>query len=185
MTTAATLLVIDAEKIDALTAALTRVADNQDRLLAGQAAAIDKIEGGKATATRTRKAKEEPAAGNATPSEEKSPADTGSAADDAASAYKLPEIADLDAFKTYVGAWTGAVEGDARAKRVDFLKAVAANFGGTGFSGAFEGGKKAIFFIERAKALGIEAVNLKADYDLDGAPDQGAAAPAASDDDFG
>lgn len=170
MSTAAAPITVEAvmTSIVALTTALNRVADNQDRLIAGQAAAIEKIEGAKPART-PRAAKKDDAAA----AEEKAPESF------------LPTLADVDAFKTWVGEWTGAVEGADRQARVDFLKAVAAHFGGAGFSGAFAGGQKAFFFIARARAVGADKVDFKVEYDFDGNPAQEVAAAATSDDDFG
>lgn len=162
--------------IVALTTALNRVAENQDRLLAGQTAAIEKIEGAKAPTTRRKKA-DEPAAVVA---EEKAP-ETPAVAE---TFFTVPDS--VEAFKEYVGKWTGEVEPGTpeRAKRVDLLKAIASHFGvNPKFPELFPHVKEAVFFIERSKA-GLE-VNLKVDYDYSGDPKQGGEAPAADEDDFG
>lgn len=172
-----------------LTTALNRTADNQERLLAGQAAAIEKIEAGKGgTATTGRgrgrtKAEETPvvtdtAATNTEQQPDPAPTQTETKS-------FLPAIADAEALKAYVGAWTGAVEGADRASRVDLLKAIAAEFGvAPKFSDLMPHLQKTLFYIERAKA-GL-TVDFKADYDFDGSPSvPAAAAPAAGDDDFG
>lgn len=174
-----TLLVIDAEKIDALTTALNRVADNQDRLLAGQQNAIEKIEAGKPATTRTRKPKEKPAAAEA----EEKPAAAEAVVETPAAFFTVP--ATVDAFKEYVGAWTGEVDKESpeRAKRVDLLRAIASNFGvGAKFPELFPHVKEAVWYIERSKA-GLP-VDFKADVDFDSDPAIGGAAPA-DEDEFG
>jgi hypothetical protein len=171
--------------IVALTTALNRVADNQDRLIAGQAAAIAAAEGGK-TSTRTPRAskKEEtpaPAAGQKVEEvvEPRTVEEVVAAA---------PEMANVDALKEYVTKWTGAATDDAdKAARVGLLKGIAGKFGvKPAFSELFPHAVQAVFLIERAKKLGISAVDLKADYDFSGDPAQDVGGPAAtSDDEFG
>lgn len=178
--------------IEALTAALTRNSDLLERVIAGQEAAIAKLEGGSAPrTTRSRKAAAEEVAdaGKAAPASTAS-GDTGAgaAANDAPAASPLKAIidaiTDADTMKAFVQKWTqGTEDADERKKRVDLLKAIAQHLGvETKFDALVPHKAQTVFYIERSKA-GC-SVDFAADYDFDGDPAQGGA-PAASDDDFG
>lgn len=178
-TAAATPLTIDQffGSILNLTTALNRVADNQDRLIAGQEAAIAKVEAAK-PARAPRKAAAEP-----TPEPEP-------AADEASEklTFKQHTITDAAALEAYAKEWTGGAEGDEKVARVQLLKDMAAHFGCAPkfaeFAADADRLKQVVFFIERKKA-GLD-VNLKADYDFDAEPTQGGAPAAAADEsDFG
>ncbi len=166
------------EGMTALTTSLNRVAENQERLLAGQQAALDKIEGGKATTTRTRRTKADDAA-------EQTPAAEQVQPEPEPVKSFLPDVTDEASLKAYVSAWTGAVEGADRAKRVELLKAISAHFGVepkfAPLSADAARLKQVLFFIERSKAG--QPVDFGADYDFAGDPAQGAA--AADESDFG
>lgn len=172
-------------------AALTEVVKAQtaisERLLAGQQAAIEKLEAAKpaSSGTRTRKPKDEPQ-GNA------EPAATESGAADAKTASEeksfLPDVKDADGLKAHVGAWTGATEdADERAKRVGVLKAMAEHFGCAPkfaeLAADSDRLKQSLFFIERAKA-GLP-IDFSADYDFAGDPKQdGGVAAVVEEDEF-
>lgn len=155
-----------------------------ERVVAGQEAALAKLDGAKAPTTgrgRAKKDEAEPAAGNAEPAATESPAVA------ATTAYKAPVIADADALKAHISAWTGGTEDTAeRQKRVELLKAIAAKFGvAPKFGELLPHASKAVFLVDRAKAMGVDAVDLKAEYDFDGHPEQEVAAAAESEDEFG
>lgn len=171
-------------KVDALIGALTRVADNQDKLIAGQAAALAKIDEGKGSATtrkpRASKTEEAPAA--------------AAAAEEAPAAGFLPsvKVGDTDAFKGVIQPWLSeAPKGTPEAnERLSFLRALADHLGvePKGFFGPVSADadklKEALFLFLRKK--GGHDVTFGADYDLDGDPAQDAPAAAADDDsDFG
>lgn len=153
-----------------------------ERVIAGQEAAMAKLEGKPAATTRTRPKKEEPAAA-AAEEPKTEPKKVGSNP----VTSNIPQTeADM---KAYVAAWTGATDdADERASRVGFLKALADHFGGKGYAALVQSddtAKQAVFFIERKK-LGL-SVDLNAEYDFDGEPGQGGGEPAAAaeEDDFG
>ncbi|AOR76518.1 hypothetical protein [Novosphingobium resinovorum] len=183
-TPAAAPLTIDAlfSSIIALTAALNRTADNQERLIAGQQAAIEKIEGAKTTTTRARKPKDDAPAATTTATEK--------APEVEAVKSFLPDIktGDGDALKAHIQPWLGAVAKGTpeAAERVGFLKAIAEHFGVEAKFGPLAEGddrlKQTLFYFERKKAG--KPVDFKVDYDFDGDPEQEAEAPAG-DDDFG
>jgi len=177
------------------TAALNRNSDLLERVVAGQEAAIAKLEGATKT-TRAPRAKKEdaPAAGESPAAE---PADTGSGAESAGNASEpdagpsgvaaiVASIGDSkEKIEAYAKAWLDECESgsDGRKERVELLKGIATKLGGTGFSGLLLDVKRAVFYIERAKTGA--AVDLEAAYDFDGDPAQEVAAAATSDDEFG
>lgn len=172
--------------ITALTEVLKQQIAVTERVVAGQAAAIEKLEAAKPSSagTRTRKQKEEPAAAADEGKSNDAPADTASGAADASSASEEkkpahPTGADLEA---HIKAWTGSTDdADERAKRVAVLRDIATHFGGKGFAPLIENPREAYFYVERAKA-GL-TIDFKADYDFDGDPAQGGSA-AATEDEF-
>ena len=170
-------LIDNTKALEALAAATAILSANQERFIAGQEAALVKL-GDVKPATRTR-AKAEPAAETPKTAEVKPKAEP-------AASTALPT--DADGLKTFVGAWTCATDDAAeRTKRVDFLKAIAAELGVAAKFGelaaATDGIKKTVFFIERKKA-GLP-VDFNADYDFDAEPTQGDGEPAVDDDDIG
>jgi hypothetical protein len=175
----------------AVLAALNVTASNQERLIAGQGAAIDKVEAGKATpAPRTRKkATEEPAV-------METGADVAEPVSEPEAKKPAARVITEDDLRTLAGEWLSAQTDPAKRKEVgEFCKDVAENFGKKKLVGPVVEGKEhlgagiddpeelkqAWFFISRKQA-GLP-VDFKADYDFDGAIDQGAA-PAAADDEF-
>lgn len=156
-------LTIDAffTQMGALTAALTRVADNQDRLIAGQEAAMAKLET-KSTGSGRGKAAAKKAEEKAPEPEPKS---------------FLPAIktGDADALKAHIGGWTGATDdADEKKARVAFLKDMANHFGCEAKFGELAADddrlKQTLFYVERKK-VGLD-VNFSHDYDFDGDPAQ-------------
>lgn len=149
-----------------LTAALTRVAENQERLIAGQEKAIEKIEAGKGAASRTTK-KAESAPEKSTPepaAEKKAAEETG--------------VTDADV-KAAATAWMNGKSKEQRAEAAEFIFAMLDEFGidnrmltGPESKLSAEQRKQALFYIQR-KAAGLP-VDFKADYDFDGDPTQGA-----------
>lgn len=175
------------KSVAGLTAALEVNTANLERVIAGQAAAMEKLEGTKATGTRTPRAKKE----DATPKTEDAPkVEEKPKNPDKPKAAALPKNA--DELKTFVSAWTGGTDdADERAARVQFLKDIAAELGVAPkfaeLAGAEDGIKKTVFYINRKKE-GLK-VDFGADYDLDGDPAQDAAGNedggvTDSDDDF-
>jgi hypothetical protein len=144
--------------LKAHTAVMTTVAANQDRLLVGQQAAIDKIEGG------GKGGKGKPAETKETKTDKKNTA---------------TETADADVKKTAV-AWMEGKDDAAKKAAGAFLADMLAHFGcGGKLTGPesklnAEQRKQAKFYIER-KAAGLP-VDFNAEYDFDGDPKQGAAA---------
>lgn len=153
-----------------LTAALLTVAANQEKLLAGQAAAIEKIEGGKAgktpaTPKKTETVKPTPAANVVTDE-----------------ALKNAAVAWMNAStKGKSDADAKAIKGDAAKFLGDILTFFGCGGKLTGAESKLDDDqrKQAKFFIER-KAAGLP-VDFSADYDLDGDVKQGAAAEAEED----
>ena len=147
-----------------LTAALTRVADNQDRLLAGQQAALDKIET-KAPSTRGKgkgaAAEPETQAPEAGPESEKG---------------RFPQhtVTDADGLKTFATGWIGEADGDEKQARVRFLNETCAHLNVAPkfpeIAANAEALKKLVFLIARRQAG--QAVDLAAGYDFDGDPAQ-------------
>lgn len=185
--------------LKANTEALQAVAGNQERLIAGQAAAIEKVEATKpkretAAEKKAREAAEKaeaatssgddaaPATGNAPAAD---PAPTASGAAAAATATNEDGPTD-EQLKATAVAWVGNAADDADKKaRAGFLQTMARsllNLGDdaglvmlTGADSKLTGEhrKKAVFFIKRAHKLGgIQHVNLSAPYEFDLAPDQ-------------
>jgi len=177
--------------LNALAAAIAAQTAVTERVVLGQQAAIEKLEGAKAaaTGTRTRKPKDEtPAAtedkGNAAPADTAS----GEVAASSASEPKTNAVLDADGMKALCGAFTKAAADDAdRAARVGWLKSLAGYFfpngdvvGTAALVATPDNAKKAEFFIERKKA-GLD-VDFGAEYDFDGDPKQEVASTAAGDD---
>lgn len=165
-------------KIEELTGAVTALAEIvksqvaiQERLVAGQAAALEKIEGGKEKATttrRTRAAKDEPEAAPAPKAEE--PAPTASGAEDAASASSEPKKV---SFADYAKAWLNSQEqGSAEYKRRGkLLMSILGNFGAGKISEVDEKHHTAaVFFIKRDEAG--KPIDFDAEYDFAGDPAQ-------------
>jgi hypothetical protein len=185
------------------TAALTRNSDLLERVIAGQEAAMEKLNAGGASTRKPRgsKATETPAdpiaaaAGNSTGDAAES-ADTASGAEGATAAVETvttQTVADIAGgitteaqMKEYVTGWTGSTEdADERGARVNLLKAIAGKLGvAPKFADLVPHAAKAVFLIERAKATGVDSVDVEAAYDFDGDPAQEAPA-AASESDFG
>jgi cytochrome c1 len=182
------------------TAALTRNSELLERVVAGQEAAIEKLNSGTTSRKRTPKADAAPAAegataedtsGNATGAEAEA-ADTASGAGAATPAAEPTGVATIVAgitneeqLKGYVSAWTGSTEDAAeRGQRVELLKGMSAKLGvNPKFAELVPHTAKVVFFIERAKALGTPAVDVEAAYDFDGSPSQ-EVTPAATASDF-
>lgn len=168
------------EKLEANTAALNRNSDLLERVVAGQQAAMAQLEGGKAGTGRGRGKKAEEA-----PSGDEGKAPTTEKAAAPAHLKLVDEATLTDRVKSF----TGAVDGDDRQKRIDFLKAAAEALGLKPSPKAIaeKGGtelKKFAFYLERQ--IAGKPVDFKADYDFDGEPTQDAPAVEASDDsDFG
>lgn len=167
-----------------LTAAVKANSALLERVVAGQQAAIEKLEGGaKPASTRGRKpAAEQPKAETPAPAETPTPAPAAPAKP----ATALPK--DADELKAFVSAWTGGTDdADERKARVDFLKAIAQELGVeakfAALAGAEDGIKKTVFYINRKKE-GL-SVDFSADYDFDSDPAQDAVGNEdTSDDDF-
>jgi hypothetical protein len=181
------------------TAALTRNSELLERVVAGQEAAIEKLNSAPSTRKRATKTDTAPAAeataedtsGNATGAEAEA-ADTASgagaatpAAEPAGVATIVAGITNEEQLKGYVSAWTGSTEDAAeRGQRVELLKGMSAKLGvNPKFAELVPHTAKVVFFIERAKALGTAAVDVEAAYDFDGSPSQ-EVTPAASTSDF-
>lgn len=169
-----------------LTTALNAVAANQERLLAGQAAAIDKVEAPKTT--RRKKADETT---EAQPEAEVTgnvePAPTASGAVAAASASNEVVGPTDEQVKATAVAWVGTTEDVAeKQRRAQWLQDMIVGMGVpddrpmkmlTGPEAKLTGEhrKKAVFFIKRAHKLGgTQHVDFSAPYDFDEAPDQDA-----------
>ncbi len=142
----------------------------QERLLVGQQAALEKIDGGKAAATGKGKA----ATSRAKKAEEdkKKPADTESQEEDAKTASTEKDVEDED-FATYAKAWLNSVkDGSAEYKRRGkLLMGILAHFGAGKMSELDKKNHhKALFFLKRDEAGMV--VEFDADYDFDGDPAQ-------------
>ena len=172
------------ERVDALISALNANTAILERVVAGQEKAIEKLEGkSPAKTTRGRPKKDEtpePEAEEKAPEPKKAeePAPTESGDTDAADVTsEVKKIGtDVEKMKAYIADWTAeADDADERAARVDMLKKMAAHFGGKGY-GALVTDKdtalKTVFFVERAKAVGLKKVDLDAEYDFKSAVDQ-------------
>lgn len=175
-----------------LTAALNKNSTLLERVIAGQEAAMAKLEGSTAApaARRTRKAADAPATeqGN-----ESAPAATEQPVADAAAASEPAAAATFtqDDLKAAAMGWrkaaTEAKDEAALKKQGELFLGIAAHFGSPKLTGpestlTSEQIKQAVFFTKRAQA-GL-SVDFSADYDFDGAVDQGAAA-SADEDPFG
>lgn len=174
--------------MDKLIAALAVTAQNQERLIAGQAAAIDKVEGAKTT--RKTKAEKEAEAltggvvGNA------EPAATVSGVAGATTAAE-PKVISEDDLRTLATGWItadGAEKGSEIYKtRGTFMAGVASHLGSPTLAGPkatldADGRKKAHFYISRKKAG--HDVDFGVDYDFDGPHDQDtASAPVDEEED--
>lgn len=195
--------------IEQLIAALDRNSDLLERVVAGQEAAMAALANGGGSTRKPRAAKSAPESttgsadtaadnGGTAGNDTAAPADTGSqagAAETASDSASGPVIApilseigsDADKLKAHVSAWTGGTE-DAgeRGKRVQLLKDIAGSLGvAPKFSDLVPHVAKAVFLVERAKALGVDAVDVTVDYDYDGDPAQGGTPAAGSESDFG
>lgn len=192
---------------------LERVADNQDRLIAGQAAAIEKIEAPKtkretAAEKKAREAAEAAAAASETAADAgkvTEVASTASQATDAGAAANDAELPTEEQFKLTATTWAGKAVDEADKKaRAAWLQTMARHLVGetdatkmvflTGPDSKLTGEdrKKGVFFIKRAHKLGdTKHVDFAAPYDFDETPDQDAPrvetaeAPAADFDPLG
>lgn len=164
------------------TAALKENTAVLQRVVAGQQAAIEKIEGAKPATTRTRAPKKDDTPAPA-PTEEQVAGDTPQSF--------LPgiKVGDDEGLKAHVQPWLAeATKGSPEAlARVDFLKSASAHLGVEPkfpqIAAEADRLKQFLFFFERKKA-GID-VNFSAEYDFDGDPKQDAAPAAGDDSDFG
>ncbi|MEG3175805.1 hypothetical protein U1872_06155 [Sphingomonas sp. RB3P16] len=184
-----TLLAENTAAMNALAAALAAQTAVSERVVAGQAAAMEKLEAAKSGTTRastkTTKATE--------PEKKVEPAATESGAGAAANASDstgpdLSKIVDADTLKAHIMGWVGKDQTFQDKPRGQLLYDMAAHFGcGAKFAelaSTPERIKQAVFFVERAK-LDLP-VDVTAAYDFDQSPDQAEpGAAAASDDDFG
>lgn len=171
------------------TAALLTVTANHERLLAGQAAAIDKIEAPKAKReTKAEKEAREKAeaaddAGNVASDPVPTASATPAATTVAEPTSDLPAVTDEQVKATAV-AWMGTTEDvTEKTKRAKWLQELIGSFGVddrdmkmlTGPDSKLNNDHRAktVFFIKRAHKLGgIEHVDFAAPYDFSGAPDQ-------------
>ena len=167
--------------ITALTAAITRQSDIQERLLAGQEAALAKLEGAKPARTpRAAKVTETAAPAAA---EEPAPKEEPAAAVETQSF--LPDVSSLEKFEAFCKGWVvAAADAEAKKDRVAFAKAVADNFGVEAkFPAMFPHAEQVAFYFLR-KAEGCK-VDFNAEYDFTGDPAQGDGEPEGGDSDFG
>lgn len=158
----------------ALIAALKVTGENQERLIAGQAAAIEKVEASKQTRTRAKKDEQAPAA-EKPESQDDTPTVTVSDDD-------LRQVAG-DFLKG-----DGKLTAEQVTERRDFVASVMAELGTKKLCGPestldADGRKKASFFIKR-KGEGLK-VDFGADYDFDGDVTQGGEPEASAEDDLG
>lgn len=178
-----------------LTAALNKNSTLLERVIAGQEAAMAKLEGSTAApaARRTRKAADAPATDAPAEGNESAPAATEQPVADAAAASEPAAAATFtqDDLKAAAMGWrkaaTEAKDEAALKKQGELFLGIAAHFGSPKLTGpestlTSEQIKQAVFFTKRAQA-GL-SVDFSADYDFDGAVDQGAAA-SADEDPFG
>lgn len=167
----------------AVIAALKVTGENQERLIAGQAAAIEKVEAPK----RTRAKKDE------APADAAEKVDTPPAAD-----TSNTRVVSDDDLRALAGNWLGGkgVDGKADEKlekaqideRRAFIASLMTELGTAKLCGPEskldeDGRKKASFYIMR-KAEGLK-VDFGADYDFDGDVTQGGEPEAAAEDDLG
>ena len=192
---------------------LERVADNQERLIAGQQAAIEKIEQPKAkretkAEKEAREKAEAAAAGDKAPAAEepKGNAENAATASGAGAASNASDGPTDEQLKATAVAWVGQVtEPEQKTGRAEWLQRMVKSLLGVPADSAemlmltgpdskltADDRKKAVFFIKRAHKLGgTEHVDFTAPYDFDEAPDQDAprvepeAAPAAEFDPLG
>lgn len=167
-----------------LVAALKITGENQERLIAGQAAAIAKVEEGKAPATRTRKPRGSEAEPAATAPEVAVAAPASEAAD---AAVAVPSFDDLkligqDFLKKNLPGSDKNPSVEELGRRKDFLTAVNNHFGVSKFwtpeSELSDAQRiQAAFFVKRKHAG--KDVDFSADYAWDQDPTQG-----GDDDDF-
>lgn len=181
--------------LEANTAATNRNNELLERVVAGQRAAIEKLEGAAPKATRGRKAKDEtPPAGSEEPAAGNS---AGGSADMESSAAAGPAfepngVADIvggigddaEQLKKYALAWTAAADAaDSAAenkRRVELLRGIAGKLGtGLTFAELIPHVTEVVFYIERDKALPGQ-VDFNADYDFSGDPAQSVAPPPAT-----
>lgn len=165
-------LAANTEALTAHTEVMKAVVANQERLLAGQQAAIEKIEAPKATRART---KDEPSKETKAEPVKETKVEPVKAAADTTD----------DDIKAAAAAWTNGASQEARMDAACKMKSVLEHFGVggklTGPESKLDADmrKQTVFFIKRW-AAGLP-VDFNADYDFDGDPKQGAA-EAASDD---
>lgn len=162
----------------ALIAALKVTGENQERLIAGQAAAIEKVEAPKQTRTRAKKDEQAPVAEKPESQEEPlQDTPTVTVSDD-----DLRQVAG-DFLKG-----DGKLTAEQVTERRDFVASVMAELGTKKLCGPestldADGRKKASFFIKR-KGEGLK-VDFGADYDFDGDVTQGGEPEASAEDDLG
>lgn len=170
------------------TAATAKNNELLERVIAGQNAAIEKIEAPKATRKKADPATETPAAAAAAEPTTETPAaaaePTAEVTDDEVKAEALAWMADVDP----AGAADPAKKDVAkRTACADFFKAIVTHFGLNGtLTGPkaelnAEQRKQALFYLRRRRA-GL-SVDFNADYDFDGDPAQGGGASDTSADD--
>ena len=175
--------------IEGHTAALNRNSDLLERVIAGQQAALDKIEGPKTTRAPKKTAESEGAA--VTQAEtpppaavvEEKPAAVAPVVETppAAAAAAAPEVTDAD-IRAAATAWMDGTSVEERTAAAAKMSTILAQFGVggklTGPESVLDADqrKQARFYIQRW-AAGL-TVDFGADYDFDGEPTQGAAAPA-------
>jgi len=158
-----------------------------ERLLAGQEAALAKIEPPKASRAPAAAKAKEPETPAPTAKEPETPAPT---AEESTAAAFTPHIDpnDDDKMKAWVGGWMNADNGAHKPDRGAFMKSVLAEFGvstltnDTGIKGA-DNRQRAYFYFAR-KMAGLP-VDFKADYDFASDPTAGPSAAAADDDGLG
>lgn len=165
------------EALAANTAAANRNSDLLEQVVAGQQAAMEKLAAGGTGTRKPRAAKADPAVGEAGNGESGDSAPTESPEAGATAAPDTSIAAGItteDQMKEYVSAWTAGTEDAAeRAKRVGLLKGVAEKLGvAPKFAELVPHAAKVVFFIERAKATGVDSVDVNAAYDFDGDPAQ-------------
>ncbi|MBB5986007.1 hypothetical protein [Sphingobium lignivorans] len=168
----------------ALTEMLKITAQNQERLIAGQAAAIEKVQ--PETRTRTRAKKDEPTPA-AAPAETETAEAPPPASTDSSPTFTT-EVSD-DELKIVASTYlAGEKDKGMEALQIakDFIPSIAAEFGSPKLCGPESKltpaeRVKAWFFLKR-KSAGLP-VDFNGDYDFDGDPTQGGE-PAAPEDDF-
>ena len=177
-----------------LTAALNKNSDHLARVILGQEAAMAKLEGSAPAATRKPRAKkdDEPATGaadtgNSDAAPTAAPTTASTAEASPAAAEPAAKVFTQDDLKAVAMEWRGSTEDEAaRKKQNELFLAIAAHLGVAKMTGpegpqASDDIKQAVFFIRRAMAG--KSVDFGADYNFDGDPAQGGAAPAAAEED--